>query len=57
MITSFLAEKDRTGEKHTATNLTVSLESAYWYGLNVSNRPDTEFLVNSGDVSCKFSPH
>lgn len=35
-------------------NLTIALESAYWYGLNVSSRPDTEFLVDSGDVCCEF---
>ncbi|KAF8525862.1 glycoside hydrolase [Hysterangium stoloniferum] len=33
-------------------NLTVSFESAYFYGLNVSKRPDAEVLINSDDVCC-----
>ncbi|GJJ08323.1 hypothetical protein Clacol_002534 [Clathrus columnatus] len=51
IITSLLTEGPHAGQakKPSNKNLTVSLESAYWYGMNVSSRPDTEFLVNSGD--------
>lgn len=31
-------------------NLTVSFESAYLYGLNVSSRPDAEYLIASDVV-------
>ncbi|KIJ51534.1 glycoside hydrolase family 2 protein [Sphaerobolus stellatus SS14] len=34
-------------ERQKNKNLTVSLESAYLYGLNVSSRPDAETLINS----------
>ena len=36
------------------TNLTVSLESAWYYGLNVTSRPDAE-LPLTGDVSTSHS--
>ncbi|KAJ7187692.1 glycoside hydrolase family 2 protein [Mycena pura] len=29
----------------TTGNLTVEFESAYWYGLNVSSRPDAELII------------
>ncbi|KAJ7054242.1 glycoside hydrolase family 2 protein [Mycena amicta] len=31
----------------TSGNITVALESAYWYGLNVSTRPDAENMLES----------
>lgn len=51
-IISSLTSDGEFVEEHrgpTNKNLTIALESAYWYGLNVSSRPDTEFLVDSGD--------
>lgn len=36
---------------HGDQNITVSFESAYAYGLNVTSRPDVEWTIND-DVRC-----